>query len=90
MPGEIDRAASQRYVSINANVEGEDMGRASRQVAQAIAAAGHAASGRARDAHGPAAADDRDVRGARDRAGGRRVRDPAALDRPISSRCAWR
>src|SRR6185437_1867103 len=39
-PGEIDRAASQRYLSINANVEGEDMGRASRQVAQAIAAAG--------------------------------------------------
>jgi multidrug efflux pump subunit AcrB len=40
MPGEIDRAASQRYLSINANVEGEDMGRASRQVAQAIQAAG--------------------------------------------------
>ncbi len=40
MPGEIDRAASQRYLSINANVEGEDMGRASRQVAQAIEAAG--------------------------------------------------
>jgi multidrug efflux pump subunit AcrB len=39
-PGEIDRAASQRYISINANVEGEDMGRASRQVSQAIAAAG--------------------------------------------------
>jgi multidrug efflux pump subunit AcrB len=40
MPGEIDRAASQRYLSINANVEGEDMGRASRQVARAIEAAG--------------------------------------------------
>ncbi|HTU23863.1 MAG TPA: efflux RND transporter permease subunit [Pirellulales bacterium] len=40
MPGEIDRAASQRYLSINANVEGEDMGRAARQVSQAIAAAG--------------------------------------------------
>ncbi len=40
MPGELDRAASQRYLSINANVEGEDMGRASRQVARAIAAAG--------------------------------------------------
>ncbi len=40
MPGEIDRSASQRYITINANVEGEDMGRASRQVARAIAAAG--------------------------------------------------
>ncbi|HEY2252409.1 MAG TPA: efflux RND transporter permease subunit [Planctomycetaceae bacterium] len=40
MPGEIDRLASQRYVSINANVVGEDLGRASRQVADAIAAAG--------------------------------------------------
>ena len=40
MPGEIDRAASQRYISINANVEGQDMGRASRQVAEAIQAAG--------------------------------------------------
>ncbi len=40
MPGEIDRVASQRYLSINANVEGEDMGRASRQVARAIEAAG--------------------------------------------------
>ncbi len=40
MPGEIDRAVSQRFLGITANVEGEDMGRASRQVAQAIAAAG--------------------------------------------------
>jgi multidrug efflux pump subunit AcrB len=39
-PGEIDRAASQRYLSINANVEGEDLGRAARQVTQAINAAG--------------------------------------------------
>ncbi len=39
-PGEIDRDMSQRYVTLVANVEGEDMGRASRQVAQALAAAG--------------------------------------------------
>ena len=39
-PGEIDRDMSQRYLTLTANVEGEDMGRASRQVAQAIAAAG--------------------------------------------------
>ena len=31
-PGEIDRSAMQRYLSITANVEGEDLGRASRQV----------------------------------------------------------
>jgi multidrug efflux pump subunit AcrB len=40
MPGEIDRSASLRYIAINANVEGEDMGRAARQVDRAIAAAG--------------------------------------------------
>ena len=38
--GEIDRSAMQRYLSITANVEGEDLGRASVQIAQAIAAAG--------------------------------------------------
>ena len=32
-PGEIDRDMSQRYLTLTANVEGEDMGRASRQVA---------------------------------------------------------
>src|SRR5262249_28262027 len=40
IPGQIDRAASQRFLSLTANVEGEDMGRASRQVAAAVAAAG--------------------------------------------------
>lgn len=40
MPGQIDRVSSQRFVSVTANVEGEDLGRASRQVAAAIAAAG--------------------------------------------------
>jgi multidrug efflux pump subunit AcrB len=39
-PGELDRDMSQRYVTLTANVEGEDMGRASRQVLRAIAAAG--------------------------------------------------
>ena len=39
-PGEIDRDMSQRYVTLIANVEGEDMGRASRQVARALAASG--------------------------------------------------
>src|SRR5262249_38594580 len=39
-PGEYDRSMSQRYLALTANVEGEDMGRASRQVAQAITEAG--------------------------------------------------
>jgi multidrug efflux pump subunit AcrB len=39
-PGEIDRDMSQRYLTLMANVEGEDMGRASRQVQRAIDAAG--------------------------------------------------
>jgi multidrug efflux pump subunit AcrB len=39
-PGEYDRDMSQRYLTLTANVEGEDMGRASRQVAEALASAG--------------------------------------------------
>jgi multidrug efflux pump subunit AcrB len=39
-PGELDRDMSQRYLTLTANVEGEDMGRAAGQVAQAVAAAG--------------------------------------------------
>lgn len=40
MPGEIDRSTMQRYLSITANVEGEDLGRAGRQIRQALLAAG--------------------------------------------------
>lgn len=40
VPGEIDRSASLRYITINSNVEGEDIGRAARQVEKAIADAG--------------------------------------------------
>jgi len=40
MPGQYDRNTMQRYVSLIANVEGEDLGRAARQIHQAIAAAG--------------------------------------------------
>jgi multidrug efflux pump subunit AcrB len=39
-PGEIDRDMSQRYLTLVANVEGEDMGTASRRVARAISGAG--------------------------------------------------
>jgi multidrug efflux pump subunit AcrB len=39
-PGEIDRSSMQRYLSITANVEGEDLGRASREIAKALEAAG--------------------------------------------------
>jgi multidrug efflux pump subunit AcrB len=44
-PGEFDRDMSQRYLTVTANVEAEDMGRASRQVAQAITAAGQPPEG---------------------------------------------
>jgi multidrug efflux pump subunit AcrB len=40
MPGEFDRTQMQRYVSITANVEGEDLGRAAKQVEQAVQQAG--------------------------------------------------
>ena len=39
-PGEIDRDMSQRYVTVVANIEGTDMGRASAAVSQAIADVG--------------------------------------------------
>ncbi len=39
-PGEFDRTASQRYLSITANVEGEDLGRAASQIEQALHDAG--------------------------------------------------
>jgi multidrug efflux pump subunit AcrB len=39
-PGEYDRTSMQRYLSITANVEGEDLGRAARQVEQALRDAG--------------------------------------------------
>jgi multidrug efflux pump subunit AcrB len=45
MPGEYDRSTMQRYLSITANIEGEDLGRASRQIEQAIAAAGQPPKG---------------------------------------------
>ena len=45
MPGEIDRTTMQRYVSITANVEGEDLGRAARRIERAVAAAGEPPKG---------------------------------------------
>jgi multidrug efflux pump subunit AcrB len=44
-PGELDRDMSQRYLTLTAKVEGEDMGRAARQVHRAILAAGDAPRG---------------------------------------------
>ncbi len=40
MPGEYDRTAMQRYLSVTANIEDEDLGRASKQIARAVAQAG--------------------------------------------------
>src|SRR5579884_3411570 len=44
-PGEYDRDMSQRYLTVLANVEGEDMGRAINQVSKAIDEAGEAPRG---------------------------------------------
>src|SRR5579875_1334915 len=40
MPGQFDRTQMQRYLSITANIEGEDLGRAARQVEEAVQRAG--------------------------------------------------
>jgi multidrug efflux pump subunit AcrB len=40
MQGEYDRSTMQRYLSLTANVEGEDLGRATRKIEKAIADAG--------------------------------------------------
>ena len=40
MPGQYDRNTMQRYLSLTANVEGEDLGRAATQISEAIEAAG--------------------------------------------------
>jgi multidrug efflux pump subunit AcrB len=39
-PGEFDRTSMQRYLSVTANVEGEDLGRAAKQIDQALQDAG--------------------------------------------------
>ena len=79
-PGEYDRDMSQRYLTVIANVEGEDMGRAAKQVRKAVDGRGRPAPRRAHRRDGPASVDDQDVRGAGDRPGGLRVRHPGALD----------
>jgi multidrug efflux pump subunit AcrB len=40
MPGEVDRYNMRRLVSMTANIEGEDLGRVTKRIAQALAAAG--------------------------------------------------
>ena len=45
MPGQIDRYQMRRVVSLTANIEGEDLGRATGRIAQAIAAAGDVPAG---------------------------------------------
>ena len=45
MPGEIDRVTMQRYISVIANVQGEDLGRAAKQVDAALERAGHPPKG---------------------------------------------
>jgi len=40
MPGEYDRTSMQRYLSVSANVEGTDLGRAAKQIDEAMARGG--------------------------------------------------
>jgi multidrug efflux pump subunit AcrB len=52
MPGELDRYNMRRYLSMTANVEGEDLGRVSRRVGQALVAAGEPPAGVVVDVRG--------------------------------------
>ena len=61
-PGEIDRSAMQRYLSITANIEGEDLGRATRRIERAIADAGEPPRGVRVERPRPGRPDGRDVR----------------------------
>jgi multidrug efflux pump subunit AcrB len=45
MPGQYDRNTMQRFLSLTANVEGEDLGRAATQISNAIEAAGEPPKG---------------------------------------------
>ena len=61
-PGEIDRSAMQRYLSITANLEGNDLGRAAEHINKAIADAGETPRGvHVERSHGQVVAHDRDV-----------------------------
>ena len=60
-PGEIDRSAMQRYLSITANVEGEDLGRATAPHRQSHRQRRRAATRRARQRPRPGCADGRNV-----------------------------
>ena len=80
-PGQIDRSSMQRYLSITANVEGEDLGRATRRIAQAIADAGEPPARRARQRPRPGRADDGDVPVADGRPGSVGRGDPGLADR---------
>jgi multidrug efflux pump subunit AcrB len=52
MPGQYDRDTMQRYLSLTANVEGEDLGRAAKQIEAAIKAAGQPPKGARVDIRG--------------------------------------
>ncbi len=81
MPGEYDRTSMQRYLSVTANVEGEDLGRAARQIERGPEQAGAPPRGVHVESRGQVAPDERDVRVAGHRPGRRRGRHPRAADR---------
>ena len=80
-PGEIDRSAMQRYLSITANIRGGDLGRAASGIDQAIAAAGEPPRGVHVERPRPGGADDRDVPLPEHGPGAFRGGDPGVVDR---------
>ena len=81
MPGEYDRTSMQRYLSVTANVEGEDLGRAARQIDEALQRAGEPPRGVRVETPRAGRADARDVPLAGHRPGRGRGRHPRAADR---------
>ncbi len=76
MPGEVDRYNMRRYLSLTANVEGEDLGRVIDRIDAAIARAGAASQGHRGRASRPGPAHEADVPQPGDRTGRGRRRDP--------------
>ena len=83
-PGEFDRDMSQRFVTVVANVEGEDLGRAAQQVRQAVKDAGEPTRGVRVEEQGSLPSMTKMFEALRHRPGRRRVRHPGPSDGLLS------
>ena len=88
-PGQVDRSSMQRYLSIIANVEGEDLGRACAPHRAGDCRRRRAAARRARDGPRPGRPHGRDVRHPVPGPAPVRDRHPGDAHRLTSSRPAW-